>query len=264
MKGEVYMRITMDEYLRNPNGRGAVMPGLVALKADYDNRFNQLMETKPGSFKITMYSDKNVLYAHMKIPSESYDSIAYDVVIRFTKDRSSSDDIATWSMSMFSNAPSFVFTYTYTYRKYDIGIRELSAYLDKRALTDRPKIKNPYGMLGPDKSIYFALKYISKSPDITQVILNAKKLSLRELGKNIVLFSGIMTKIDIEKKKKRNENDDTKKLTKQVLTNIKFEPMDITMKPRSHVLQTPVLTAINPLNRSKNKVVRTPRVPKIH
>ena len=105
----------LHEYLKNPTGKGAIIPGKDLILTNYDYRFQVLNKKK--LIELNIYTNDDVVYYHMLIPTENNNrENAYDVVIKFKPvDQSSLLDKSyrQYDVEFFSNCPSFTYTYAY-------------------------------------------------------------------------------------------------------------------------------------------------------
>lgn len=152
----------LEEYLKNPAGKGAIIPGRNLLISNYDYRFQVLLKEKSIDLKI--YKDKEVVYYHMLIPTESEQrENLYDVVIKLKPvDQSSLLDKSyrQYDVEFFSNCPSFTYTYAYVAKLNGYLIPELEDKYDDKIISIPPTSRNPGLIFGYEKSIYFACKYL--------------------------------------------------------------------------------------------------------
>lgn len=156
------------EYLDNPMGKGAIIPGKQAIITDYNARFDKLLEN--NKFSIKIYNDKDVYYFHVIQESESERENDYDIVVMFypkDKTNKAEDSVINYEVSFFSNCPSFTYTYAYAYNKAGLLIDILKKKYDDKILSMRPVVKNPNNMVNFEKSLYFACKYILYDPKYT-------------------------------------------------------------------------------------------------
>ena len=63
-------------------------------------------------------------------------------------------------MFLYSNSPSFIYTYCYVYNQKGLLIDKLKSKLPQMALTKFPEVRNPIGSLGYEKSTYIAARYL--------------------------------------------------------------------------------------------------------
>lgn len=105
-------------------------------------------------------------YIHIKVPSESQKdgNYMYDVVIRFFTDNpevSIQSHLRNYFIQFFSNSPSFMYQYAYLYNKEGFLIEALYNKLDPDYIDTPPEKTNKNMIMGYDKSIYFACKFLT-------------------------------------------------------------------------------------------------------
>jgi|GEM_PF-1799483 len=172
--------ITMTKLLQNPSGPySAYFARRDLVIQNLTSRFQKLL-TVHKDFKHEIYRDKDDFIFYFKIPSEKFETVLYDVVIKFTPHEESSIGDMTlnnYSVMLFSNSPNFIFTYAYMYNQDGIIIPELKDKINSKALTQEAVVKNPLNSYGFEKSVYFALLYIKSFR------LNVKSNILSKAGK---------------------------------------------------------------------------------
>ena len=151
--------MTILEYLTNPYGKGAAFGNVATQKQSYDEQFEKLQS------KIThrIYLYRNRAIYHVVIPSQKEDSRnSYDVIIEipFPEDTGSVVSLENRDITVFSNCPSFIFTYAHVF--YSKGM--LCKWLvDKYRMEVRRKLPihtNQYNVIGFERSLYLAMKYL--------------------------------------------------------------------------------------------------------
>ncbi len=176
--------ITLKSYLSNPTGKGsASVARRDIIKRDLEKRYYVLYKSAKDKFKLKVYLDsQGNYYHHFKIPSEYYHSkgLSYDVVIKFNIPNNGGKldyTLSRYQLSLFSNSPNFLFTYAYVYNQDGNLIPFLNRKIGQKALTERPRQRNPNEDHGFEKSVYFAILYIRDNPKlINKNALDAKKL----------------------------------------------------------------------------------------
>lgn len=171
-------RMTLGEYMTNPYGKGDFTTNRNVIKADLEMRLKKIMEREKNPFHYTVYSNgkaKSYLI-HVKLPSETVKKNMYYDVCFFLDNLE--EGIANANLSVFSNNPSFTYTYAYVFNKNDMVIGPLKTKYDKKVLTLPPSERNRYERIGWEKSIFFALFYLKE-----QGILELDKL--QEIAKDI-------------------------------------------------------------------------------
>lgn len=163
MSNQDLINLTLKDLLQNPTGRSsAYMATRSFIINDLQNRYIKLMNKhKKMDFKV--FKDGSDYLFYFKVPSETMDKLLYDVIISFSPE---SDDIKIdrtinrYKLKLFSNSPNFTFTYTYVLNQSNMIVPQLISKCSTQALKDEPKVKNPVGSYGFEKSCYFACLYL--------------------------------------------------------------------------------------------------------
>ena len=154
--------MNMTEYMQNPLGKGASVLMLSSTRKMLDEKKKKIVQQI--IHKWFMLNDKYYI-AHIKIPSKSADKLMYDVLIEI--DISSipkqSTVINNSKCRVFSNCPSFVFTYAYVFDKNKDIIPWTKKKYNKKVFDLNPTQRNPIEMRNYERSIYFAIKYITSN-----------------------------------------------------------------------------------------------------
>jgi hypothetical protein len=152
----------------NPMGKGSsVIMNRDQIKVFLDGRYDALIK-KFGDFKFNIYSYKGSYFYHFIIPSESQRRNTYDVVVQFvnsddpTEDFSGDATLKRYHVKLFSNCPSFSFTYAYVYNEDGRMVDMLQSKYSDVMLTNPPSTRNPGEIASFEKSTYFACKFISE------------------------------------------------------------------------------------------------------
>ena len=150
--------MTIAEYLKNPYGKGSAFSSNTKQKDDLDEQFQKISDKIVS--KIYRYRDF-VIY-HVVIPSTKKDYINYDVVVEVEtkalhEGAASLEDL---DFKVFSNCPSFIFTYAHVFRQYNMICEWLLPKYNKEVRTKAPSIRNQYGIVGLERSVYLALKHL--------------------------------------------------------------------------------------------------------
>ena len=220
----MFIQQTIEEYIENPMGKGSTaIANKNLIKNDLNERYKKLLE-KHSDFKHKRMKVGNDYYVHIKIPSESKRENTYDIVIRLSSMNDSAFDkdntLKRYYMSVFSNCPSFVFTYAYVYNKYEMLIPELRYKFADIVFESNPSVKNPGEIINYEKSIYFACKYLKEhsmmlfkgsyshiSPEVLK----------NYFSKEIRNTTTIMREIDRENARLKEEKENEKKTKKEII-----------------------------------------------
>ena len=210
--------LTFQQFLQNPTGPYSAYFGRRAdIKRDLNHRFGKLLAT--GKISCYNYKEKDSYIFHVKIPSETFSTILYDVVIKLDPliEGSKTDStLLNYKVSFFSNSPAFVFTYAWVFNKDGNLIPFLKHRIDDRALKEEPKVKNPIHVYGFEKSLYFALLYIKyKNFHVRYNLSTANTLNAKRLADSIIHSKDIMQKYELEKRKEALKNKNAKEEAKK-------------------------------------------------
>lgn len=124
-----------------------------------------------SNIKVRYCKEGNYYFIYARIPSESNDEypdstpIYYDVIIQLSPPNKASlawDNIREYDAKVYSNIPSFVFTFNYVYYQKRSLIDLPSGYYTTRAIMERPRVRNPLYLLGIDKSLWFTIFYLDE------------------------------------------------------------------------------------------------------
>lgn len=210
---------TMQDYLEHPMGSGSTaVANKNLIKKSLDDRYAKLLEKDDFTVKVYNIKNLNGYFFHVVIPSETRDGDNYDIVLRLYPDDPDivrDRNIKRYVMQVFSNCPSFTYTYAYVFNEYNMLIRELRSKYNDTVLKDNPIVRNPGEVINFEKSIYYACKYItSHATYMTKVVLDprVKTISLEDFLKTIRDTDTIAAEIEkynygdkVIKKKKKDD-----------------------------------------------------------
>ena len=198
----------IQEYMKNPSGKGAVLPGRDIFIQNYDYRYQVLSKEK--EFKMNIYTHDKFVFYHVIIPSEGeYRENTYDVVIKFKPDRLSNKldgSYKQYEIEFFSNSPAFAYTYAYVAKLNGYLVQELMDKYDEKLLSYPPTSRNPGMLFNFEKSIYFACKYILSN---NQFLLKSYvKSHSKKLTKKVLKEIRTLSKIEEEYKSEKNKKEE--------------------------------------------------------
>lgn len=206
--------MTLIEILNNPAGKGSrFLSSREDIRQSLHHKYQELLQIhKKFFFKV--YKLRNIYFYYFRIPSEKYD-LYYEVVIKIENVKTS---IADGQVSVFSNSPSFTFTYAYVVNKEGFLVSELRTKVSRKALTARPVQTNSVEIFGFEKSIHFALLYLRdmdlyKAQVLSTIGVTESKSELLNLLKNIfssddkiVQYNKVKRNAASKAKKKKNSS----------------------------------------------------------
>jgi hypothetical protein len=158
------MNVKVAQMLR-PFNKGFSALQIKLVMNDLVYRYTQNIKSR---IKCRVFKENNDYFIYTKVPSESNDEypdsalIYYDVIIQLIPPNKASlawDSIRDYDVKVFSNIPSFVFTFNYVYHRYRALLDMPSGYYSQRSLMEKAKMRNPLNLLGIDKSLWFTIYY---------------------------------------------------------------------------------------------------------
>lgn len=218
--------MTLQEYIDNPMGKGDASLGqnrLVTL-----NLLKQKYEILTKSKRIKMHcyisSLSGTYFIHLIIPSESERDNTYDVVFEFTDNPKSENkkSLSGHNVRVFSNSPSFAYTFAYVYKKHNLMIDSLIKKLGKDFVKIAPEVRNRYQIVNYEKYVFFGAMYIRESGilNLDKFVSKASKTMTRTFPGKVRSLEEIMKEYDIasakiRKAKKREQVQKQREVKKE-------------------------------------------------
>lgn len=211
------------QYLLNPMGKGSSVLMIAPMRQELDRQYSELQ----GDMSVKWYSmGEKYLIGHVKIPSHSIEKIMYDVLVEIDVETipKNTSVINNGNVRVFSNCPSFTFTYAKVFSDNGNLIEWAKAKYDKEVFKEDPIKRNPAKIIGYERSLYLAFKYITSAgrnykSKVEYKITQVK--SSKEILKNIKSSKEILNEYQIGKKKQdekiktiSSSNNDKKELNK--------------------------------------------------
>jgi hypothetical protein len=251
------------EYLTNPVGKGSAIYPV----RDMAKKMNDKYVLRKQKIKYKMYDVKGSIYFQFQIPS-STDGIYYDVIISFIKSAESGGvSILDMDFQIFSNCPSFVFTFCYSYNKRGLVLTDMQRNRTNKAIVESADTRNPYNLIGYEYSVYMALKHIVANNLINIEMIkknSVKVITINKLIDNIQDFDSLMLRRDAKAKQNREkEKKDAKKLRiAQKVDVANLEETDVkhaaTTEHVKEVMQQPKVASSNrTLTSNRTKSVKS-------
>lgn len=206
-------------------GKGSSVVSLNEVKGRYrdelgryenDRNFNKEIRMK------TYIKGTRFLLVHFKFPSKSVD-IEYDVVFEFDLKTFDAmpDRFDNLNFRVFSNCPSFMYTYAFVFDAQEKLIPWLKSRFDKEVFKKKPTTRNPYQIQGIERSIYICGLYLLSGGrnNVRFLLSTATKLDNPTfLENNIKTQDYIMSKYNYLKKKQQVEKREEDKRNKSRTT----------------------------------------------
>ena len=220
-------------------GSGSVKIPASEMIESFKTRYDEMIK-RGLKFKLSFHrvNPGGAVVVHTKVPSETVEGFYYDVLIELVSN--GAKDFEECDIKIFSNCPSFVYTYAYVFYHLDddeaptkqkgliideyhkkipkdnLMLSITSKKLSEEILHGRPIVRNPYGLPLFDKSIYFAIFNMLDRTDFNQVINNKRATSQKALFDSIPSFETLMTKRkDLDQKNKERSRRDKTEIEKQ-------------------------------------------------
>lgn len=209
----MYISQTLAEFLNNPMGKGSsVIVHRDQIRQYLDLKYDSLIR-KFGDFEVKIYTHNDSYFYHLIIPSESQRRNTYDVVIQFVNDDSGKNNFSgdstlkRYFIKLFSNSPSFTYTYAYVVNEYDCMVDQLQTKYPDVVLTNPPTTRNPGEILSYEKSTYYACKFLNEHRSLLDksYIGRHSKSGIKDLIKEVRDTDKIT--LEIEKEKRRLERE---------------------------------------------------------
>jgi len=238
------MKTTLQQLIKNPSGSGtAYMASRKNIIENLDYHYEKLVDNK--KFRYQVYSKDEVTIFHIQVPSETLEKPFYfDVVLEVDSSSETAKTILNAPLKIFSNSPAFIFNYAFVARKEEMLIEWLSKKINKKALTLNPDVKNPPEVMGFEKSIYFAIKYVINNKLFSRETVEPEKLNKKEILSVIDSDSDILTlytrakKAEALKRKKQKLKDKEAKEKKAKNSKPSTKSTSKTVKRSSSTIKT--------------------------
>lgn len=164
-----------------------------AIIGRYKNKLEKVIVREMNKFDYRLYHDKmnDIYVCHLKVPSEVVPKLRYDVVIKFFTNVDSakkSNNLNKYYVQFFSNDPAYNFTFCNVHIEHGLYYTDLYSKSCKKAIKEKPDIKNPKSALGYVKSLVFAYFIMRNKSlfDKTMYEVHGTKLDVKTLLNSIM------------------------------------------------------------------------------
>lgn len=240
-------KVNFKDFIVTPYGKGVTAINNRALRQELETRYRGLDKYGKSVKVDKVYKHNDSYYIHIHVPSESERQNFYDVVIKFIPNSVTKSTkprfIFNYDMELFSNCPSFTYTFAHVYKKFGIICNELVDKYEDEVFKNKPETKNPYFVINYDKSIYFALHFLDKNMSyltVANLEYLSRNNSLKTLIKNVRTTKEIKKDyedavIELRKQKEEKENkrkNIKKEIDKKISITNKRESSSHVIKPK--------------------------------
>lgn len=194
------------QYMANPLGKGSSIMMIGTMKRTLDEEYERIQE----SIRCMWYAiEKKYFVTHVKIPSKSVDKLYYDVLIEIDVDSipQASSVINGGNVRVFSNCPSFTYTYAYVFNQKGDLIPWTKSKYNHKIFELEPGKRNPMGIENYEKSLYFAIKYITSNGRNYKNKINYEVFRVHTHSQILTKITHADTVLTYYKSKKKKENE---------------------------------------------------------
>ena len=202
----------LQTFLNDTISFGAVKIPLKETIEGYRTRYNALISKARITYTPYYVMPGGRILIHFKIPSETVPNFFYDVLLELSGGQKSKS-FSECDVKFFSNCPSFVYTYAYTFYNFrdpstktklfvdefgqkipknNLIVRPSEKKYDEIVLTSRPNTRNPYELPLLDKSLYYAIFFMIDNLDYNRIIGNRHLSTIAAIMRNITSFDKLM------------------------------------------------------------------------
>ena len=217
---------TFNTFFTNPHGKCVSFGNRQMVLDGLYTKYAKLYEVKSKEFKLRILRIGKDLFFQIAVPSETVDNLTYDVVIHFV-DGVGKSNLANTEVKVFSNSPSFVFTYAYAFHAGKLLVKDLVSKMSSTAITTVPIVKNTELVTGFEKTLFYAYFYITltnpatKSDFFNKMAVGASSATLKKLVKST-------DEKDIEYRTLKKAMSTSKKLAKSTTPTKKIKLSSVT------------------------------------
>lgn len=249
--------MNIQNYLTNPMGKGSSVLMLSQTRNYLDNQYREIY----SRIKMTWYNLSDRYYiAHVKIPSVSVDNLWYDVLLEFDAETipENINVVNRANTRVFSNCPSFVYTYAYVFNKNMDLIEWCKLKYPKEILSKEPEKRNPNRLVSYEKSLYFAIKYVLSNGRNYKTAAKTKGVKLENYQKLYTLVKSSEDILQAYSQKKKKMTSKKEKEATQIKTPKTLEKEGTASKKNKQT--TKIVTKTS----KTKKIVRSSKVKKIN
>lgn len=208
------------QYLDNPSGKSSAMNNRII----YNSLIDMLNKYLANEKQIRLFFSKwkGKYYAHAQVQSRKLDRLFYDVVFEFTPNINSAKIDENYDMRIYTNSPSFNYTFAHVFIKRDLIIKSTVQKYDKMVRREIPEVKNPYMSVGYDRIVVFALVYILRKRgfDISKYVDRDMDKILKDM-KNPNQILDEYDRLNVIRKKEKEELKKREEIQKKREAQIK-------------------------------------------
>lgn len=273
----------LKEFLQDniPLGKGAVKIPIKGLVSEYREKYDTLKNTHKFSHDIYTIQPGGRMIVHIKVPSETVDNFYYDILIEF-EPSATTLKIEDCDVKLFSNSPSFVYSYAYVFYhldpdgttkakktekdgsgmlidtlRYKIPKNRLMVHgaettLPDEPLHNEPVIRNPAGIPLPDKTIYYGIFYVLDNLKLLDITKSRRYRTSRQVFDAVEDFDALMLK---RKRAEQKQKEAKARQRKQEMDSVKTTERAV-RKTNSVVNVVKPRSTVKPISSQKSRSVK--------
>ena len=243
--------MNIQEYLKNPNGKGSSAFMVSDMRKVLDEQYKALHGTL--SVRWHKISERHLI-AHVKVPSHSVERLYYDVLLEFDIDTIPKNQtvINNGNCRVFSNCPSFVYTYAHVFDENKNLISWCKKKYPKQIFTKDPKTRNPSKIINYERSLYFAIKFILSEGRNYKGKINLVQIKEKTHSNLLDKIQSVDEVLEIYNRNKKKKSANEKKEDKKQKTS-----KPITKKEKKGVIKTVITTK---KTKQTNRVKKTKKI----
>lgn len=150
--------MTIQDYLTNPAGKGSTILGnQTVIKEKYEEESQELITSGNGNVHLYALQNRYLLF-HYQLKSKSGSKyggdLHYDIIFQIDTSGHKYDKICDIPFQVYSNCPSFLYTYAALFNTKKLLIPWSKKLYDSATLKKMAAIRNSYGIIGYERSLY--------------------------------------------------------------------------------------------------------------
>lgn len=260
------------EYLANPYGKGASVSPSSVIK---QNAMTELRAIGKIPFSVFALRSNQLVFV-CRLPSRKK-KMGYDVVIQvdLTESENSRQSIARFPFRVFSNSPSFYYTYAKAFQENDMFCDWLRRKYERKVMSKQSNSRNPQRIIGYERSIYLCMTYLNehfRSTPAWNIYNQAEKASYQWIVDRISSQDDVEYAYEVAQdtpeEMQRKEEIAARKKERELNKNKKVTEKKTTVKPgqrapKSAVNKVSKTSSVQNASKSA-KAVRSSKTKKAH
>lgn len=181
--------MTLGEYLSNPYGKGAAVSPTSLIRDSVERELRSAYP-EPIQYMVNATKDRRLLI-HVKLPSRTKKGVYYDIVIELDGadvPENSKASIAGMPFRVFSNSPSFYYTYAKVFEEKGLFCSWLKGKYERKIMRKDPEQRNPSKIVGYERTVYTSMWYVFqklRSTHASDLLNSSIKVTQKEIASKV-------------------------------------------------------------------------------